>query len=92
MQGLTAAVCKHCQQKEYSKVTNDHYRKINEQFLSFLESHEIRHVADMSPKHLADYINTLLGYSYKTIELNLCALRSFLRFLHNNSLYLQHLS
>jgi len=82
----------HCQQKEYSKVTTDHYRKINEQFLSFLESHEIRHVADLGPKHLASYINTLLGYSYKTVELNLCALRSFLRFLHTNSLHLQDLS
>ncbi len=82
----------HCQNKEYSKVTNAHYRKINEQFLSFLESHEIRYVADLSTQHLADYINTLLGYSYKTVELNLCALRSFLRFLHTNSLHSQDLS
>jgi len=82
----------HCQQKEYSKVTNDHYRKINEQFLSFLESREIRYVADLSTKHLTDYISTLMGYSYKTVELNLCALRSFLRFIHTNSLHSQDLS
>jgi len=34
----------------------------------------------------------LMGYSYKTVELNLCALRSFLRFIHTNSLHSQDLS
>ncbi len=28
----------HCQAKEYAKVTQNHYRKIAEKFLSFLES------------------------------------------------------
>jgi site-specific recombinase XerD len=78
---------KHCRQKEYSIVTQNHYRKISEQFLSFLESQEIVSCSDITAKHISGYINTLLGYSYKTVELHLCALRSFLRYLHTNDLH-----
>ena len=77
----------HCQQKEYSKVTQNHYRKISEKFLSFLESQETVSYSDITAKHVSGYINTLLGYSYKTVELHLCALRSFLRYLHINDLH-----
>jgi integrase/recombinase XerD len=82
----------HCQQREYSRVTQNHYRKISEQFLSFLESQEIVSYSDITAKHISGYINTLLGYSYKTVELHLCALRSFLRYLHTNDLHPQDLS
>ena len=81
----------HCRQKEYSKVTQKHYRDISEQFLSFLESQEIRHITDITGKQVAGYINTLLGYTYKTVELQLCALRSFLRYLYTNELHHQNL-
>jgi site-specific recombinase XerD len=77
----------HCQQKEYSRITRNHYSKISEKFLSFLESQGIRQSTDIVAKHISDYINTLLGYSYKTVELQLCGLRSFLRYLHENSLH-----
>jgi len=77
----------HCQQKEYSRVTRNHYSKISEKFLSFLESQGIRQSTDIVAKHISNYINTLLGYSYKTVELQLCGLRSFLRYLHENSLH-----
>jgi site-specific recombinase XerD len=82
----------HCRQKEYSKVTRDHYRTISEKFLSFLESQEIVDYLDITAKHVFGYINTLLGYSYKTVELHLCALRSFLRYLHTNALHPQDLA
>jgi integrase/recombinase XerD len=77
----------HCRQEEYSKVTQNHYGKISEQFLSFLESQEIVSYSDITAKHVSGYINTLLGYSYKTVELHLCVLRSFLRYLHTNDLH-----
>jgi site-specific recombinase XerD len=82
----------HCRQKEYSKVTQNHYGKISEQFLSFLEAHEIVSYSDITGKHVSGYINTLLGYSYKTVELHLCGLRSFLRYLHTNDLHPQALA
>ena len=82
----------HCQQKEYSKVTQNHYRKIGEKFLSFLESQDIRQSTDITASHISGYINTLMGYSYKTVELELCGLRSFLRYLHENDLHPENLA
>lgn len=77
----------HCQQKDYAKATQNHYRKIGERFLSFLESQGIRESTEITAKHISGYINTLMGYSYKTVEQQLCGLRSFLRYLHDNGLH-----
>jgi len=81
----------YCLQKEYAKATQNHYRKITEKFLSFIESQDIRQSTDITAKHISDYINTLLGYSYKTVELELCGLRSFLRYLYENNLHVEQL-
>ncbi len=82
----------YCQQRDYSVVTKNHYRKIPEEFLSFLESQGIKHTPDILAKHISDYIKTLLGYSYKTVELRLCGLRSFLRFLLEYDLHTEDLA
>ncbi len=82
----------YCKQKEYSRVTKNHYRKIAEIFLSFLESQSINKTKDISVKNVSDYINTLIGYSYKTVELKLCGLRSFLRYIHENGLHSENLT
>lgn len=82
----------HLQQKEYSRVTQNHYSKISESFLSFLESQGIRQSTDIAARHTSGYINTLMGYSYKTVELQLCGLRSFLRYLHEDGLHPEDLT
>ena len=82
----------HCQEKEYAKVTQNHYRKITEKFLSFLESQGIRQSTDITARYISNYINTLMGYSYKTVELQLCGLRSFLRYLYQNGLHPEELT
>lgn len=82
----------HCRQKEYSKVTQKHYMKIGEKFLSYLESQEVGRIKNITGKHVAGYINTLLGYSYKTVELHLCATRSFLGYLYNSEFHPQDLT
>ena len=82
----------HCRQREYARATRKHYRDTTEQFLSYLESHDVRHIADSTGKEVAGYINTLLGYTYKTVELQLCALRSFFRYLFVNELHRQDLA
>jgi site-specific recombinase XerD len=82
----------HCRQKGYSKVTQKHYRDISEKFLSYLESKEIRQIIDITGKQVAGYINTLLGYAYKTVELQLCALRSFFGYFYDNKLHHQNLA
>jgi integrase/recombinase XerD len=82
----------YCQGREYSRVTQNHYKNISEKFLSFLESQHVRHCSDITVKNMNDYINTLLGYSYKTVELQLCGLRSLLRYLHANGIHHQDLA
>lgn len=82
----------YCQDKEYAKVTQNHYRKIAEKFLSFLGSQGISQTTAIIAKHTSDYIHTLMGYSYKTVELQLCGLRSFLRSLYENGLHSEELS
>lgn len=89
---VLANYSKHCQNKGYSTVTQNHYRRITERFLSFLESQQVLSCSDIESPHLADYINTLLGYSSKFVELQLCALRSFLRFLHTAGVLAEDLS
>ena len=75
---------RHCQERQYSKVTCNHYRKIAERFLSFLESQAALQIDQLEKTHIPDYITTLAGYGYKTVELQLCGLRCFLRFIHQN--------
>ncbi len=82
----------HCEQKDYSKVTKNHYRKIAEKYLSFLESQKISNIKSISARSVSDYISTLIGYSYKTVELQLCGLRSFLRYLHISALHPEDLT
>jgi site-specific recombinase XerD len=84
---LLQAYQNYCRQKDYAQATQNHYRKIGERFLSYLESQGIGQPAEITAKHTSGYINTLLGYSYKTVEQQLCGLRSFLRYLHDNGLH-----
>jgi len=81
-----------CRQNGYSRVTQQHYRNICEKFLSFTESQGIVGVAAIDLRHVSAFINTLLGYMHKTVELHLCGLRSFLRYIHTSGLHSQDLS
>jgi integrase/recombinase XerD len=69
----------HCQEREYSVVTCNHYRKATDRFLAFVESQNVWDVEDIIASHVPDYVKTLLGYSYKSVELQLCGLRCFLQ-------------
>lgn len=73
-----SVICQEC----YSPSTQGHYRKGSERFLSFLESQGLSACAQITARHCAAYIETWLGYQPKTVEQQLCALRSFLRYLH----------
>ena len=71
-----------CEQREYSSATRTHYRKTAEKFLSFAESLGITDCGQLKAQHCSAYVQTWLGYQAKTVELQLCGLRSFLRYLH----------
>lgn len=71
----------HCNDKDYSIVTTDHYVKQSERFLDYLVSQSILDCKAITLMLINDYIKTLAGYTYKTVEQNICSLRAFCRFL-----------
>lgn len=71
----------HCNDKDYSIVTTDHYVKQSERFLDYLVSQSILDCKAINLMLINDYIKTLAGYTYKTVEQNICSLRAFCRFL-----------
>jgi site-specific recombinase XerD len=72
---------KYCEQKGYSKVTIDHYVKQSERFMDYLVSQGILDCRNIELPIINSYIRTLAGYTYKTVEQNICSIRSFLRYL-----------
>ncbi|ETR73554.1 MAG: XerC [Candidatus Magnetoglobus multicellularis str. Araruama] len=72
---------KDCEQKGYSKVTIDHYVKQSERFMDYLVSQRILDCRNIDLPVINSYIRTLAGYTYKTVEQNICSIRSFLRYL-----------
>jgi len=72
----------HCKSCGYSTSTCKSYCRTAGNFLSFVESRNCI-TKDIIPAYLADYVKTLMGYSYKMVEFSLCGVRAFLRFLHS---------
>jgi integrase/recombinase XerD len=77
---------KYCQQKDYSMVTVEHYVKQSERFMDYLVSQGIRDCRDIKLPVVNGYIRTLVGYTYKTVEQNICSIRSFLRYLQEQDI------
>lgn len=70
-----------CIDKDYSGVTVDHYVKQSARFMDYLASQNITDCKEISIALIHAYITTLLGYTYKTVEQNICSMRAFFRFL-----------
>jgi integrase/recombinase XerD len=71
----------HCKFKSYSKVTVDHYVNQAERFMDYLVSQGIYDCRNINLSIIHSYIKTLAGYTYKTVEQNICSVRAFLRYL-----------
>ena len=71
----------YCIEKDYSKVTIDHYVKLSDRFMDYLSSQRIDNCKKIDLAVINAYIRTLTGYTYKTVEQNICSLRAFFRFL-----------
>ncbi len=71
----------YCSGKGYSKVTIDHYVKQSARFMDYLGSQKVASCTEISVSLIHAYIKTLAGYTYKTVEQNICSLRAFFRFL-----------
>lgn len=71
----------HCEAKNYSKVTVDHYVNKSARFMDYLVSQGIKNCKSITLPIIQAYIKTLAGYTYKTVEQNICSMRAFFRFL-----------
>lgn len=71
-----------CEQKEYSKITTNHYVKQSAYFMDYLASQGITSFEAVTMENINAYIRTLAGFTYKTVEQNICSLRAFFRFLY----------
>ncbi len=84
--GISKNFKRNCEHKGYSKVTVDHYVKQSERFMDFLVSQGIHDCHDVELPFINRYILTLAGYTYKTVEQNICSIRSFLRYLQEQEI------
>ena len=78
---ISARFQSYCIDKEYSKVTIDHYVKQSARFMDYLASQNVVDCKKISLALIHNYIKTLAGYTYKTVEQNICSMRAFFRFL-----------
>lgn len=72
---------KYCINKGYSKITIDHYVNQSARFMDYLTAQDITNCKEINLTLINSYIKTLAGYTYKTVEQNICSMRSFFRFL-----------
>jgi site-specific recombinase XerD len=72
---------KYCVNKGYSKITIDHYVKQSARFMDYIAAQNITNCKEINLTLINSYIKTLAGYTYKTVEQNICSMRSFFRFL-----------
>ena len=72
---------KYCIDQDYSKITVDHYVKQSARFMDYLASQNITNCKKIRLEVIHAYIKTLAGYTYKTVEQNICSIRTFCRFL-----------
>lgn len=71
----------YCVDKGYSNVTIDHYVKQSARFMDYLASQNVKDCRKIDLGLIHSYIKTLAGYTYKTVEQNICSMRAFFRFL-----------
>ena len=71
----------YCENKGYSEVTIDHYVQQSARFLDYLASQQVTECKSINLILINNYIKTLSGYSYKTVEQNICSMRTFFRYL-----------
>lgn len=71
--------------KDYSKATVEHYTKQSSYFMDYLQAQGMHDFSGISMDTINAYLLTLAGFSYKTVEQNICSLRAFFRFLYGEN-------
>lgn len=68
---------------DLSMSTIGHYKGISLVFMDYLQQRKIESTMNITMDTCNSYLKTLAGYSFKTIEQNVCGIRHFLRFLYS---------
>jgi len=76
----------HCREKDYASATIEHYVKQSAYFLDFLIAQGVHTCGELTQELINRYIRTLAGYTYKTVEQVICALRALFRYLQGQGL------
>lgn len=71
---------------ELSATTKEHYKKSAMVFMDYLTQTKILQTGEIIMENCNAYLKTLTGYSFKTVEQNVCGIRHFLRYLYSESL------
>lgn len=71
---------------ELSTCTIGHYKSISIVFMDYLQQRKIEPAENITMNTCNSYLKTLAGYSFKTIEQNVCGIRHFLRFLYSKEI------
>jgi len=69
---------------ELSASTINHYKSIATVFMDYLTQRKVLSVGKITMDTCNSYLKTLAGYSFKTVEQNVCGVRHFLRFLNSS--------
>ena len=69
---------------ELSVSTVNHYKGMSVVFMDYLTQRKISSADQVTMDICNSYLKTLAGYSFKTVEQNVCGVRHFLRFLHSS--------
>ena len=71
---------------DLSMSTIGHYKGISLAFMDYLQQRKIESTMNITMDTCNSYLKTLAGYSFKTIEQNVCEIRHFLRFLYSTGM------
>lgn len=71
---------------DLSMSTIGHYKGISLVFMDYLQQRKIESTMNITMDTCNSYLKTLAGYSFKTIEQNVCGIRHFLRFLYSTGM------
>ena len=79
--GISSQFMLYCKNKGYAKCTTDYRVKQSERFMYYLSAQNIMDCKTINLTLIHNYLKTLAGYTDKTIEQNISALRIFLRYI-----------
>lgn len=84
--------CTYLDCSELSASTVNHYKTISTVFMDYLTQLKIYDMKDISMITCNGYLKTQAGYSFKTVEQNVCGVRHFLRFLRFTDILMEDLA